>query len=46
MVQVKKLLVGILSLMNHITQISETGGMIEVLNKLTRLSMSNTKTIV
>ncbi|WP_150137285.1 hypothetical protein [Candidatus Enterovibrio altilux] len=46
MFQVKKLLVGTLSLRNHTTQISETDSIIEALNKLTELSIPNTKAIV
>ncbi|ATF09689.1 hypothetical protein [Candidatus Enterovibrio altilux] len=46
MVRVKKLLGGTLSLRSHITQISETDGMIKALNKLIELSMPSMKAIV
>ncbi|WP_161492979.1 hypothetical protein [Candidatus Enterovibrio altilux] len=46
MTRVKKLLKEILSLRNHIIQISETCTIIKALNELVRLSMPNTKEIV
>ncbi|WP_161492937.1 hypothetical protein [Candidatus Enterovibrio altilux] len=46
MVRVKKLLVGRLSLRDHITQTSEIDVIVKTFNKLTRLSMPNMKAIV
>ncbi|ATF08731.1 hypothetical protein [Candidatus Enterovibrio altilux] len=46
MIQIKKFLGGTLSLMDHTTQLSEIYTMIKALNKLTRLGMPHTKTMV
>ncbi|ATF10360.1 Mobile element protein [Candidatus Enterovibrio altilux] len=46
MLRVKKLLGGLLSLRDHNAQIKETYIMIKTLNKLTGLSMLQTKEIV
>ncbi|WP_190319753.1 hypothetical protein [Candidatus Enterovibrio altilux] len=46
MVKIRKLLGAILNLRNHRTQISQTDATIKELNRLTKLSIFNTKVSV